>query len=217
MVVLRHRAEYIDAGRDYAEQGRAFGQVAQSLGEQFRQRHRHRVERGGDRDHHDQQRHDHPPHVLLRDPGLRRRLLRAAAVLVNHAPGEQHADQDGDDARNDEGKAPTEILPDHAGDQRRRRHAEVAPDAVEAHLAAELAGIGHDHGGADRMVDRGEQADRQQRGAELEPGLHQPDRDHRQQRWRQRKSPSCGARLQRSPSQPVSSEPAPKAMKPGVA
>ena len=79
---------------------------------------------------------------------------------MNHGAREGHADQDGDDAGNDEGPAPAEILADHAGDQRRRRHAEIAPDAVEAHLAAEPVGIGHDHRGADGMIDRREQADR---------------------------------------------------------
>ena len=98
---------------------------------------------------------------------------------MNDHPRERHADQHGDDPRHDEGPAPAEILPDHAGDQRRRRHAEIAPDAVQAHLAAELVGIGHDHRGADRMVDRGEQADRQQRRAQLQRRLHQADRDHR--------------------------------------
>ena len=99
---------------------------------------------------------------------------------MNHRAHERDADQDGDDARHDERPAPAEKLPDHAGDQRRRRHAEIAPDAVEAHLAAEPVGIGHDHGGADGVIDRGEQADRQQRRAKLQRRLHQADRDHRQ-------------------------------------
>src|SRR5581483_10780443 len=48
------------------------------------------------------------------------------------------ADGDGEDAGNDGGKAPAEILPDHAGHQRRGCDAEIAPDAVQPHLAAEL-------------------------------------------------------------------------------
>jgi hypothetical protein len=158
--VLRHRAEHIDEGGDHTQKRRAFGKIAQSLREQFGQRHRHCVEGGGNRDHHDQQRHDHPPHILPGHPRLCRGLPDARAILVNHRPQEGCADQHGDDAREDEGPAPAEILADDAGDQRRRRHAKIAPDAIEAHLAAEPIGIGHDHRGADGMIDRREQADR---------------------------------------------------------
>ncbi|MEY9619667.1 hypothetical protein ABH982_003124 [Bradyrhizobium ottawaense] len=136
------------------------------------------VERGGDRDHHDQQRQHHAPHVLFCHPRLRRRLLRALAVLVHDQHRKGDTDQDRDHAGNDEGETPAEILADHAGDQRRGGNAEIAPDAVDAHLAAEPVGIRHDHGGADGMIDRGEDADGEQRGAELHGRLHEADRDH---------------------------------------
>ncbi|MET4771091.1 hypothetical protein ABIA28_003305 [Bradyrhizobium elkanii] len=99
---------------------------------------------------------------------------------MHHRHRKDDADQHGDRAGHDERPAPAEILADHAGDQRRRGDAEIAPDAVDPHLGAELLGIGHDHRGADRMIDRGEDADRQQRGAELQRRLHEADRDHRQ-------------------------------------
>ena len=60
------------------------------------------------------------------------------------------------------------ISSDHAGDERRGRHTEIAPDPVQPHLAAEPVGIGDDHRGPDRVIDRGEDADRKQRGAELQ-------------------------------------------------
>ncbi len=98
---------------------------------------------------------------------------------MDHGSRERQSDQDRDDAGNDKSPAPAEVLPDHPGNQRRRRHAEIAPDAIEAHLAAEPVGVGHDHGGADRMIDRREQADREQGRAELQRRLHEANRDHR--------------------------------------
>jgi hypothetical protein len=83
-------------------------------------------------------------------------------------------------ACDDESPAPAEEFADHAGDQCRRCYAEISPYAVDAHLAAELVGIGHDHGGADRMIDRCKQSNREQRDAQLQRRLYQPDRDHRQ-------------------------------------
>jgi len=51
------------------------------------------------------------------------------------------------------------------------RDAEIAPDAVQPHLAAEPVGIGHDHRGADGMIDRREQPIDSNAAAELEPCL----------------------------------------------
>ncbi|MGY3368539.1 hypothetical protein ACVWZL_005664 [Bradyrhizobium sp. GM2.4] len=51
-------------------------------------------------------------------------------------------------------------------------------DAVDAHLAAEPVSVGDDHGSADGMIDRGKNADREQRRAELGRGLHEANRDH---------------------------------------
>ena len=41
-----------------------------------------------------------------------------------------------------------------------------------------LLGIGDDHRRADRVIDRGEDADREQRDAELQRRLHEADADH---------------------------------------
>ena len=176
---MRRSAEHIDAGRDYTQQRRALGQLGEPLREQFRQRHRDRIESGGNRDHDDQQRHNHSPHVLSGNTRLRRGLPLAGAVFVNHCAHEGQTDHDSDDAWNDESAAPAEILADKAGDHRRRRHAEIAPDAVQPHFTAQPVRVRHDHSRADGMVDRREQTDRQQRRAELQRRLHQPHRDHR--------------------------------------
>jgi len=108
-----------------------------------------------------------------------RACAAACLVPVHHHQRKCHADQDGDDAGHDESPAPAQILPDHAGHQRRGCHAEIAPDAVQAHLAAEPVRIGHDHRSADRMIDRGEKADRQQRRAKLQRGRDEAHRNHR--------------------------------------
>ena len=64
------------------------------------------------------------------------------------------------------------------GDAGGQRHAEIAADAVERERAAAI-GRGRDHdGGADRMIDRGEHAEREQRDRERdEVGRHRRRRE----------------------------------------
>ena len=44
--------------------------------------------------------------------------------------------------------------------------------------AAQFVGVGDQHRGADRVVDRGEQSDREQRHAQLQGRLNEADRGH---------------------------------------
>ena len=104
--------------------------------------------------------------------------LVARAHLVAYRPHEGDAGGDGREARQDERPAPAEILRHYAGDQRRQRDAEIAPHAVDADLAADLLRVGDDHRRADRMIDRGEDADRKQRDTQLQRRLHEADADH---------------------------------------
>ena len=93
-VVLRQRAEHVDAGRDQPEQRRIGRNVAQPLGEQLWQRDGDGVEGGRARQHGDQHRQEHAPHVL---PSATRAVGCAAGMtlahLMDHVAHEDDADR----------------------------------------------------------------------------------------------------------------------------
>jgi hypothetical protein len=64
--------------------------------------------------------------------------------------------------RNGEGGAPAERLRQQPGRQRGAGNPHIAPDAVDADDAAEPVGAIHQQRGADRMIDRADQADQGQ-------------------------------------------------------
>ncbi len=140
---------------------------AEPLIHDFRQRNRDDVENeaGAERDH-DEQAED-----ARRQGGAERNIgYRAAAcVLSFFVRDEPQIDDGGDDAdhaRHQEGCAPSQ-----AGDERRcraggERCAEIAANAVEGERAAAHGRVLDQHGGADGMVDRREQAERRERNGE---------------------------------------------------
>ena len=71
-------------------------------------------------------------------------------------------------ARHDEGDAPASVVDEVAGDQRRTRHAQVAPHAVDGDAHARVLPLLHHEGEADRVVDRGKHADHEQADADLQ-------------------------------------------------
>ena len=107
---------------------------------------------------------DHHPH---RQPHVRRGAAAGGELAVvrhHHEIGD--AGRDADHGRNEERAAPADPCGQRRGDAGGERHADIAADAVEGERAAAV-GRGRDHDrGADRMIDRGEHAEREQRDRE---------------------------------------------------
>jgi hypothetical protein len=98
--------------------------------------------------------------------GDRREGTRAAmrGGLQRRRAQPQQAHRGAEQCRCHEGRAPADLVGKEGGDNRRQRHAQVAEYAVDADdPAGPVAGGLHQHRGADRVVDRGEQADPAQR------------------------------------------------------
>ena len=141
--------------------------VADALVDDLRQRDRHGVEdqAGAERDH-DEQAEDHRRGRLgQRDVGRGAALGRVRALSSGTSQIIDDAGRDADHARHQESAAPGERRGQRRGDAGGERHAEIAADAVERHGAAALGGVFQNHRGADRMIDRGEHAEREQRDA----------------------------------------------------
>jgi len=99
------------------------------------------------------------------------RVLPARRQDVGDARG--HGDGAGDDER----CAPAQGLGQQAGDDRRAGDAEVSEHAVDPEDLADLLPPLDHHGDADRVVDRGEQADQGETRGDLPGGLRQPRQD----------------------------------------
>ena len=135
---------------------------------------------------------EHRDHHAHRQPHLRR---GAAAGLLVRSSGTMHeigdAGRDADHGRNEERAAPADPRGQDRGDAGGERHAEIAADAVEGERAAAV-GRGRDHDrGADRMIDRGEHAEREQRDRERNEVRRQRRGGAGSGRSRCRTPPSC--------------------------
>ena len=176
---LRQRAEHEDQGREPADQHQRH--IAEPLVDDLRQRHRHDVEdqAGGERDHDEQAEHGRGDPG--REPHVRRRgvALDRLVVIVGNEPKIDDAGQDTDHRRNDEGAAPSDHRCQHGGDAGRERDAEIAAHAVEGERAAARGRLLDQHRGADRMIDRGEHAERRQRDRQRDQVRRQRRADQR--------------------------------------
>ena len=131
-----------------------------------------------------------------------RRLL-----LARHQEHEGHGAGQADDARQDEGHLPAEALGDVDRDAGGDGDAHVAGKPVHADGEAGVLGLLHQHGDADRMVDRGEGAHQRQRRADLP--LVAAERDHQATTapMPAKKITIMIQRPQWSPSRPLTIEP----------
>ena len=131
------------------------------------QRDGHGVEHeaGGGADQDEQPEHrDHHPH---RQPHVRRRASpggELAVVRHHHEIGDPG--RDADHGRHQERAAPAEPCGQARRDAGGERDADIAADAVEGERAAAVGRGRHHDRGADRMIDRGEHAEREQRNRE---------------------------------------------------
>ena len=179
---LRAGGDDIDRGHQRADLRGSAGETGGALGDQLRQADRGGVEddaaaQGGD-DHHAEQQ----LHLRGRQCDMRaRRLLRHA--LRRLPAGEDHigdAGGDGDQARQDEHRAPAPLVSQRARRDAGGGDAQIAPHAIDAQRLAQLFRIRGDHGDADRMIDRGEQSDQRQPDCQLQrrAGKAGQDRGH---------------------------------------
>ena len=123
----------------------------------------HEARGGADQDEQPEHR-DHHPH---RQPHVRRGAAAGGELAVvrhHHEIGDPG--RDADHGRHQERAAPADPCGQRRGDAGGERDADIAADAVEGERAAAV-GRGRDHDrGADRMIDRGEHAEREQRDRE---------------------------------------------------
>ncbi len=162
---------------------------AQPLLQDLRQRDRDDVEdeTGAKRDDHEQ------AEDAGGEPGRERDLgdLLAASGRVPFVRDEARIDDGGDEAehaRDREGGAPAQRRHQRGGDASGERRADIAAYAVEGERAAARGRLLDQHGSADRMVDRREHPEREQR-----------DREHNQVRRRRRgqqRQPAAGIEQQ---------------------
>jgi hypothetical protein len=132
---------------------------------------------GGDgRGHHEEHARQHRRRQL--HARLARPLRRRLALGRRHAQ-EDHAERDAHEPGHDEGRAPAEGLDQVAGEQRRRRDAEVAREAVDADRRPRVLRLPHQHRDAHRVVDRCERAEQRERRCHLPGVLRQRDEDRR--------------------------------------
>ena len=123
----------------------------------------HEARGGADQD--EQRKHrDHHPH---RQPNVGRGAApggELAVVRHHHEIGDPG--RDADHGRHQERAAPADPCGQRRGDAGGKRDADIAADAVEGERPPAIdRGSDHD-GGADRMIDRGEHAEREQRDGE---------------------------------------------------
>ena len=201
---LRHRGDGEDDEGKPADQGRALADADEAFLEDLRQGEGGALEDdAGDGGGEEDDRRDADEHgapfgrrgVLVRRCGPARVGVPGAGGVpgreaVGEMPGIGDADDDGDDARYPEGRAPAGGVDQGARQERRAADAEVAPYAVHRDVAAHARAAASDHGKADGMVDRREDADGEQAGRDLErtrgerrgdrgkPGSNEEDRHH---------------------------------------
>ena len=176
-----------DHERPGADRGGGAGDVGEAFVEDLREREGGALEdqaadRGGE---HDDREHPHEGRALdrqCRRPGLlRSRALCADGGPVfaprphEHRVGDPEAD--GDHAGEHERIAPAAGVDEPPGEQRGGGNAEVTEHAVDRERDAGLRSPVHDHREADGVVDRGEHADREQSGRNLDRGVRHRRRD----------------------------------------
>ena len=163
---LRDGAAQEHGRRDAADRDQRNAR-ADPLVDQLGQRDGHGVEHqaGGGADQDEQREHrDHHPH---RQPHVRRGAAAGGMLAVvrhHHEIGD--TGRDADHGRHQERAAPADPSGQSRGDAGGERDADIAANAIEGERPAAVdRGRDHDRG-ADRMIDRGEHAEREQRDRE---------------------------------------------------
>jgi hypothetical protein len=156
------------------------GIVAEPLLHQLRQQQREGIEHQAGDDRDQQQHDDRAAHQVARDVGKWPRSLSHDGLGSRQSPPRE-TERDAGDARQQEGGAPAGCIGEQRGHHRCQRHSQIAEHAVHADGAARLvAGGVHQHGGADRMVDRREQSSGRERDRQHHRRTGKRRRRHRE-------------------------------------
>ena len=133
-----------------------------------------------------------------RDGGRQRHVGRSAARgfvlrLVGNEPDIGGAGRDADDARHEEGAAPGQRGGEERGDPAASEMPRLPQTPLNAMRASAMGRALDHHRGADRMIDRGEDAEHEQRDGEHRQRRRQRRGDQRHAAADDRRRPSCCA------------------------